>query len=97
MVAQGYLVPFAPRSLDIWTLRKVENLVANALQSGLCSLTFINKADARGTHKEEVAELLRGSEYLQFLDAPVGNRISLTNAAASGRIMLEIKPSDDKE
>ena len=93
-----YLVPFAPRSLDIWTLRKVENLIAEVLpfNPGLRCLTFINKADARGTYKEEAAELLRSSEFLYFLDTAVGNRISFANAAAAGLGALEIKPTDEK-
>ena len=97
-VSQVYLVPFAPRSLDIWTLRKVENLIAEVapFNPTLRSLTFINKADARGTYKEEAAELLRSSEYLQFLEATVGNRISFANAAATGLGALEIKPADEK-
>ncbi|MBO3273351.1 AAA family ATPase [Hymenobacter defluvii] len=97
-VSQVYLVPFAPRSLDIWTLRKVENLIAEVapFNPTLRSLTFINKADARGTYKEEAAELLRSSEHLQFLEATVGNRISFANAAASGLGVLEVKPADDK-
>lgn len=97
-ISHVYLVPFAPRSLDIWTLRKVENLIAEVapFNPSLCSLTFINKADARGTYKEEAAELLRGSEYLQFLETSVGNRISFANAAAAGLGVLEMKPSDEK-
>ncbi|OUJ69388.1 AAA family ATPase [Hymenobacter crusticola] len=97
-ISHVYLVPFAPRSLDIWTLRKVENLIAEVapFNPSLRSLTFINKADARGTYKEEAAELLRGSEYLQFLETAVGNRISFANAAAAGLGVLEMKPADDK-
>jgi len=97
-ISHVYLVPFAPRSLDIWTLRKVENLIAEVtpFNPRLKSLTFINKADARGTYKEEAAELLRGSEYLQFLETAVGNRISFANAAAAGLGVLEMKPADDK-
>lgn len=93
-----YLVPFAPRSLDIWTLRKVENLVAEVLpfNPALRCLTFINKADARGTYREEAAELLRGSEFLEFLETAVGNRISFANAAAAGLGALEVKPTDEK-
>ncbi|RYD77475.1 MAG: chromosome partitioning protein ParA, partial [Verrucomicrobiaceae bacterium] len=60
-VSQVYLVPFAPRSLDIWTLRKVEALIAEMtpFNPGLLCLTFINKADARGTYKEDTADPLR--------------------------------------
>ena len=93
-----YLVPFAPRSLDIWTLRKVENLVSEVspFNPELRCLTFINKADARGSYREEASELLRGSENLHFLDSSVGNRISFANAAAAGLGALELKPADDK-
>ncbi|MCB2380486.1 AAA family ATPase [Hymenobacter sp. BT635] len=97
-ISHVYLVPFAPRSLDIWTLRKVENLIAEVtpFNPSLRCLTFINKADARGTYKEEAAELLRSSEYLQFLETAMGNRISFGNAAAAGLGVLELKPGDEK-
>lgn len=96
--SQVYLVPFAPRSLDIWTLRKVENLIAEVapFNPTLRCLTFINKADARGSYREEAAELLRGSEYLTFLEAAVGNRISFANAAAAGLGAAELRPADEK-
>lgn len=97
-VSHVYLVPFAPRSLDIWTLRKVENLIAemSPFNPGLICLTFINKADARGTYKEDTADLLRESQYVRFIDTPIGNRISFANAAASGLGVIEIKPTDEK-
>ena len=96
--SQIYLVPFAPRSLDIWTLRKVENLIAEVapFNPALRCLTFINKADARGTYREEAAELLRVSEHLTFLEAAVGNRISFANAAAAGLGAMEVRPMDEK-
>lgn len=97
-VSQAYLVPFAPRSLDIWTLRKVENLIEEVMpfNPGLRCLTFINKADARGTYKDEAAELLRGASNLQFLDTSVGTRIAFANAAAAGLGVLEVRPADEK-
>jgi len=97
-VSHAYLVPFAPRSLDIWTLRKVENLIAemSPFNPNLICLTFINKADARGTYKEDTADLLRESQFVHFIDTPIGNRISFANAAASGLGVIEIKPTDEK-
>lgn len=97
-VSNVYLVPFAPRSLDIWTLRKVENLIAemSPFNPGLVCLTFINKADARGTYKDDTADLLRESQHVQLIDTPLGNRISFANAAASGLGVIEIKPTDEK-
>jgi hypothetical protein len=52
--------------------------------------------DARDTYKEEAAELLRSSEYLQFLETAMGNRISFGNSAAAGLGVLEMKPGDEK-
>jgi len=97
-VSHAYLVPFAPRSLDIWTLRKVENLIEEVMpfNPSLRCLTFINKADARGTYKDEAADLLRGATNLQFLDTAVGTRISFANAAAAGLGVLEMRPADEK-
>ncbi len=97
-VSHVYLVPFAPRSLDIWTLRKVESLIAemSPFNPDLVCLTFINKADARGTYKEDTADLLRESQHVQFIDAPIGNRISFANAASSGLGVIEMKPTDEK-
>ena len=97
-ISHVYLVPFAPRSLDIWTLRKVENLIGEVMPFNpkLICLTFINKADARGNYKEEVADLLRESPGVNFIDTPIGNRISFANAAASGLGVIEVKPIDEK-
>ena len=97
-ISHVYLVPFAPRSLDIWTLRKVENLITEVMpfNPNLVCLTFINKADARGNYKEETGDLLRQSTVVKFIDSPIGNRISFANAAASGLGVIEIKPVDEK-
>lgn len=97
-VSDAYLVPFAPRSLDIWTLGKVENLIEEVLpfNPGLRCLTFLNKADARGTYKEEAADLLKSATNLRFLEAAVGTRISFANAAATGLGVLEMRPADEK-
>lgn len=92
------LFPFAARSFDIWTLNKVNGLLNEVLpfNAGLVCLTFINKADARGNHKEDAAELLQSSDKLVFLDTPIGNRIAFGNAAAEGLGVIELKPADEK-
>jgi chromosome partitioning protein len=97
-VSDAYLVPFAPRSLDIWTLRKVENLVEEVMpfNPSLRCFTFINKADARGAYKDEAADLLKGAINLHFLETSVGTRISFANAAAAGLGVLEVRPADEK-
>jgi chromosome partitioning protein len=97
-VSQIALFPFAARSFDIWTLNKVNALLNEILpfNPNLLPLTFINKADSRGNHKDDAAELLMSSERLVFLDTPLGNRIAFGNAAAEGLGIIELKPVDEK-
>ena len=97
-ISHVYLVPFAPRSLDVWTLGKVEKMIAEMkpFNPKLVCLAFINKADPRGSYKEEVAELLREATNLEFIEASIGNRISFANSVGAGLSVLELKPTDDK-
>jgi chromosome partitioning protein len=97
-VSDVALFPFAARSFDIWTLNKVNALLNEVLPFNpkLVCLTFINKADARGSHKDDAAELLKGSGKLIFLDTPIGNRIAFGNAASEGLGVIELKPTDTK-
>jgi chromosome partitioning protein len=97
-ISHVYLVPFAPRSLDIWTLRKVEQLVAemSKFNPELICLTFINRADTRGAYTKDTAELLQNSGNLQFLDASLGNRVSFANAISMGQGVIETTPKDGK-
>ena len=50
-VSNVLLVPFVPRSFDVWTLEKVSELIAEmrAANSELTAYAFINRADPRGT------------------------------------------------
>ncbi|WP_043703289.1 AAA family ATPase [Methylobacterium sp. 4-46] len=97
-VCQTYLVPFAPRSFDVWTLDKVAGLVdeARAVNPSLRALAFINRADARGNENAEAAELIRTKPALEFVPAALGTRKAYANAAASGLAVTELRPQDPK-
>ena len=96
-VADALLVPFVPRSFDIWTLDAVADLVEeiSAINPDLRALAFINRADPRGSDNAEAAAVLKESP-LEFLNSSLGNRKSFANAAAAGLSVVEIKPSDPK-
>lgn len=97
-IADVYLVPFYPRTLDVWTLEPVETLVSE-MQVGnpkLRAFTFINRADPKGGDNREVSELLKESEVLTYLDAPLINRKAFANAISFGLGITELKPSDEK-
>ena len=97
-VADVLLVPFIPRSFDVWTLEKVGEIVEEMRQANpdLTALTFLNRADPRGHDNAEAAEVLRDSPALSFIATPLGNRKAFSNAAAQGLAITELKPQDDK-
>ena len=97
-ITDVYLVPFYPRSLDVWTLGDVEKLV-NEMQivnPKLKAFTFMNRADPKGGDNREVGELLKESETLKYLDTPMINRKAFANAISYGVAVFELKPSDEK-
>jgi chromosome partitioning protein len=97
-VADLLLVPFVPRSFDIWTLEKVSALVSEMQPANprLKAYAFLNRADARGQDNDEAMSFLRESPALTFIDTPIGSRKAFANAAAQGMGVGEVKPSDPK-
>ncbi len=97
-VANVLLVPFVPRSFDVWTLEKVGALVDEMRSANLelRAYTFLNRADPRGTDNNEAGEALREAETLQFIDTPLGARKAFSNAAAQGMAVTELRPIDPK-
>ena len=97
-IADILLVPFVPRSFDVWTLEKVGELAAEMQPANpkLKAYTFLNRADARGQDNDEAAEVLRDTEHLSFINVALGTRKAFSNAAASGLAVSELKPPDPK-
>ena len=82
----------------MWTLENVGALVSEmrAANPGLRAHAFLNRTDPRGQDNDEAAEVLKDSEALTFLDAPLGTRKAFGNAAAQGLAVSELKPQDPK-
>ena len=97
-VADVLLVPFVPRSFDVWTLEKVSELVGEmrTVNSELKAYAFINRADPAGRDNEEAAEIIKDTAELEFIDCPLGSRKAFSNAAAKGLGVVEYKPIDSK-
>ena len=97
-VADVLLVPFVPRSFDVWTLEKVGDLVGEmrTANSGLRVYVFINRADPSGRDNDETAEALRDTDGLKFISTPIGARKAFGNAAAQGLAVGELRPQDTK-
>lgn len=94
-----YLVPFNPRSFDMWTLTKVENLIKEIVAvkpTPLKVFSFLNRTDFRGSDNKDAADGLKNSDSMTFIDAYLGNRKSFSNAASKGFSVLELNPVDEK-
>lgn len=96
--ADVVLVPFLPRSFDVWTLEKATGLIdeMRAANPRLRAYAFLNRADPRGQDNHEAAEVLRDTQALHFIDTPLGARKAFSNAAAHGLAVTELLPSDRK-
>lgn len=93
-VSDVLLIPFAPRSFDIWTVHKVADLVEEmrTVNPKLKALVFLNRTDpqGQGSENEETAELLKGIKGLIFIDAPIGARKAYAHAASQGLAVTEL-------
>ena len=97
-IADLFLLPFIPRSFDIWTLEKVTALIEEIrpINPALKTLAFLNRSDPRGADNLGASELLSESSVFTFLDTTLGNRKAFANAAAMGMGVTEVKPRDKK-
>lgn len=101
-VADLALIPFKPRSLDVWTLGQAGQIITEAMSVNerLCAATFLSMADAQGADNREAAQVLEEVDTLTFSELSLGHRKAFANAAANGFAVTELKPSDwkaDKE
>ena len=93
MVSDIFVVPFQPKSFDIWTAAKVSDLIQEAcvLNSKLKTYAFINCAISRGTDNDDAKKILAQTPGLILLPQTVGMRKSFSNATAEGLGVIELK------
>ena len=100
LAADVVLVPFLPRSLDVWALHDVAALVAAAGEARqgrpLRALAFLNSADTAGPDNADAAACVADAPPLVYLDAPLSRRKAFANAVGAGRCVHESRPLDAK-
>ena len=92
------VVPFAPRSLDVWALADICSLIdeARTVRDGLRAVAVLNNADAVGQDNQEAIEALADFPQLEYLATPIRRRKGIANAAGQGLCVLEMSPRDGK-
>lgn len=94
------LVPFQPRSYDVWALNDMAVLVdeARSVRDGLRAFAVLNCADPGDASADnaEAAEAVADVPQFEYLATPIRRRKSFANAAGQGLSVLELKPFDKK-
>ena len=95
MLADLVLIPFQPRSFDVWALSDMAKLLDEARATrDVRAVAFLAMADSRGRDNAEAASEV--PEGIEYLDAPVGRRKAIADAAGRGRGILEEGARDRK-
>lgn len=94
------LVPFHPRTYDVWALDDMAALVeeACAVRDGLRVKAVLNCADPGNRSKDniEAAAAVGELERFEYLPTPLRRRKAFANAAGAGLSVLELTPPDRK-
>jgi len=94
------LIPFQPRSYDVWALNDIAALVdeARSVRDGLRCYAVLNCADPgeHSTDNAEAAAAVGDVPQFVYLPTPLRRRKAFANAAGAGLSVLELKPQDAK-
>lgn len=92
------VIPFAPRSLDVWALADIDNLIqeARAVRDGLRVIAMLNNADPQGHDNDDAAAAVADFPNMEYVATPIRRRKPIANAAGQGMSVLEYSPKDPK-
>lgn len=103
IVSDIYILPFRPRSFDLWTIYDSINVIEESkmINHNLRAVAVLNQADFKSSlENEETKKLFLEDEkirsVLDLIDAPLSIRKAFATAAASGLSVVEQKTKDAK-
>lgn len=96
LLADTLIVPFAPRSFDVWALTDIARLIdeARSQRDDLSAYAVLNLADPghQSTDNQDAIEALTETPQLTYLDTPIRRRKAFANAAGQGISVCESRP-----
>lgn len=97
-IADMFIIPFKPRSFDIWTAESVKEMIDEIISynANLKCYALINQADSRGSDNMDAMGIISKNYDLKCFDVSIANRKSFGNAAAEGLGIIEMKIKDSK-
>ena len=97
-IADIFLIPFKPRSLDIWTLGDVKTIISEMKPANpnLRCIAVVNQADTRGSDNQETINILCECEDILCYPGSIGTRKAFANASSDGLGVNEMLIPDKK-
>ena len=97
-IADVFIIPFQPRSLDIWTVNQVKSLIyqIGMINPALRSYAIINRGDYVGCDNQDAINILNDTPELTCLPFIISQRKAFANAATNGIGVCEMKNLDKK-
>lgn len=94
-VADLALVPFLPRSFDVWAFQDIAELLdeTRAVRD-IRAVAFLNLADARGSDNDDAAAAVKAYPQLELAPARVSRRKAIASASGAGLHISEYRPRD---
>jgi chromosome partitioning protein len=95
-IADKFVIPFKPRSFDIWTLGQLRNLIegVQTINTQLQCFYLINQADFSGKDNADSIGLISEIPCLNAIPVMIGNRKAFGNAATDGLSVIEVEKRD---
>nr|WP_295744821.1 AAA family ATPase [uncultured Acidocella sp.] len=94
------LVPFAPRSYDVWALEDMASLIdeAASVRDGLKCYAVLNQADPgeASTDNADAAAAVAEVPQFTYLPSPIRRRKAFSNAGGAGLAVSELPSKDGK-
>jgi chromosome partitioning protein len=97
-IGDAILIPFQPRSVDLWVAGMIAGLIEEARQvnEGLRAYALLNAADAQGRDNDDALAALGEIEGLKTLPCVVVRRKAFPNAFSVGLGVIEQTPRYQK-
>lgn len=97
-IADVILVPFQPRSVDLWAADHIAGLIseARAVNDTLRAFAVLNVADPQGKDNDEATAALAAIDGMVALPVAVVRRKAFPNAFSAGLSVLEQAQRDPK-
>ena len=97
-VTDVILIPFQPRSVDLWAAEAIAALVREAreVNETLKAYALLNIADAQGRDNDDAAGALAAVDGIELLPGVIGRRKAFPNAFSAGLSVFEQSPRDPK-